>query len=558
VSTAVSNHRRTGKCGQLRIILTGCAEEEEKHLRGIVAEACGEPHIETIRVRGLLEARLTADAPDLILACEAGSAMDAMELLTIAGERSPRTAVIVYSHAPAEAEAIRAIELGAAAFVELERRWEVSVAVRRVVREFERRKRWESEDGAWAGDETNGANGELSPKQALEARLRRSQKMEAFGKLAGGVAHDFNNLLTIITGYNEVLMSEMAPEDPNREYIEEIARAANRASALTSQLLAFSRQQKMQPRVVNLNEALSDTSKMLSRLIGEDIDMRIVEEGNLGNVKADVGQIEQVVMNLAVNARDAMPGGGTITMSTRNEKIRAGKEGPAQLPPGEYVVLEVSDTGTGMSPEVQARIFEPFFTTKAPCQGTGLGLATCYGIVKQSGGEIIVQSRMGCGTTFQIYLPRVYEEVKRYDLPQAPEALPTGDQTILIVEDELPVRVIIRSILQRLKYTVLEAANGAEAMRMLLTPGCKPVDLLMTDLVMPEMGGKELVKRMLSELPEMRIIMISGYPVAPSEDLPPGTRFLPKPFTPKDLAEAVRDALTVQGVYKEAPVAAGY
>jgi PAS domain S-box-containing protein len=383
---------------------------------------------------------------------------------------------------------------------------------------------------------------DISSEKALEVQLRRSQKMEAFGKLAGGVAHDFNNLLTVITGYNEVVLSELPANDPKREYIEEIARAANRASALTSQLLAFSRQQKMQPRVVNLNEVIKDTSKMLARLIGEHIDMRLNPADDLGNAKADVGQMEQVLMNLAVNARDAMPGGGAITVSTRNAVIETGKAN-TNLEPGEYILLEVADTGIGMSPEVQAKIFEPFFTTKAPGEGTGLGLATCYGIIKQSGGEIVVQSRLGAGTTFQIYLPRVYEALKSYDIPLGPGELPTGSETILVVEDELPVRVIVRSVLQKLKYTVLEAANGAEAMRILLTPGGNRVDLLLTDVVMPEMGGKELARRTRTAFPEMPIILTSGYPMALNEELMPGATFLQKPFSPKALAEAIRESL---------------
>jgi CheY-like chemotaxis protein len=322
----------------------------------------------------------------------------------------------------------------------------------------------------------------------------------------------------------------------------QIARAANRASTLTNQLLAFSRQQKLQPRVVNLNEVLQEISKMLSRVIGEDIEMRIEQGPGLGNVKADVGQIEQVLMNLAVNARDAMPGGGRLTMSTRNMRVSA-ETLPAQVPAGDYVLLEVGDTGMGMSMEVQARIFEPFFTTKAPGQGTGLGLATCYGIVKQSGGEIAVQSRLGAGTTFQIYLPRVYEDQFSYDVPLGPVQLPTGSQTILVVEDELTVRAIMRSILQRLNYTVLEAANGADAMRILMTPGGKRVDLLMADVVMPHMGGKELARHAQTLFPDIQIIFISGYPTKPAEDLLPGIRFLEKPFSPQTLAEAVRDVL---------------
>jgi PAS domain S-box-containing protein len=384
---------------------------------------------------------------------------------------------------------------------------------------------------------------DISSERALEIQLRRSQKMEAFGKLAGGVAHDFNNLLTVITGYNEVVMSETPPDDPKHEYIMQIARAANRASTLTNQLLAFSRQQKLQPRVVNLNAVLQETSKMLGRLIGEDIEMRILAREDLGNVKADVGQIEQVLMNLAVNARDAMPGGGKITMSTRNT-IVPGADAPEQLPPGEYILMQVSDTGTGMSPEVQARIFEPFFTTKAPGQGTGLGLATCYGIIKQSGGEIAVQSKLGAGTTIQIYLPRVYEDQKSYDVPLGPGELPTGRQTILIVEDELTVRAIMRSILQRLHYTVLEAANGAEAMRLLVTPGGRPIDLLMADLVMPQMGGKELARHARALFPDIRLIFMSGYPTNSNEYAMPGAQFLEKPFSPKTLAETVRDVLS--------------
>jgi PAS domain S-box-containing protein len=383
---------------------------------------------------------------------------------------------------------------------------------------------------------------DISAQRALEVQLRQSQKMEAFGKLAGGVAHDFNNLLTVITGYNDVVMSELDANDPKREYIREIAEAANRAGKLTSQLLAFSRQQKLQPRVVNLNEVLRDISKMLGRLIGEDITMRQEATPDLGNVKADVGQMEQVLMNLAVNARDAMPGGGTLTMAARNATI-PGENAPADLPAGKYVMLEVTDTGMGMSSEVQSRIFEPFFTTKAPGQGTGLGLATCYGIVKQSGGEIVVKSKAGAGTTFQIYLPRVYEALKSYEIPLGPEKLPTGHQTILIVEDELPVRAIVRSMLQRLKYTVLEAANGAEAIRILLTPEGKRVELMITDLVMPEMGGKELVQRTRASLPEMRVVFISGYPIAANEELAPGARLLRKPFSPKELAEAVKETL---------------
>jgi PAS domain S-box-containing protein len=392
-----------------------------------------------------------------------------------------------------------------------------------------------------------GSMADISAERELEGQLRQSQKMEAFGKLAGGVAHDFNNLLTVITGYNEVVLSELAPTDPKREYIEEIALAASRASTLTGQLLAFSRQQKLQPRVVNLNEVLRNTSKMLGRLIGEDITMLLEETPDLGNVKADVGQMEQVLMNLAVNARDAMPGGGTITMSARNARIPRengpAQNGPTQLPPGDYVVMEVRDTGMGMSPEVQARIFEPFFTTKAPGEGTGLGLATCYGIVKQSGGEIAVRSKLGAGTTFQIYLPQVDEEERPSEGATRVGELPTGDETILIVEDELTVRAIMASLLQRLNYTVLEASNGAEAMRVLLSSGAKPVDLLITDLVMPEMGGKELVRLTRAIFPEMRIIYTSGYPVTSGEELPGGAVFLQKPFSPNGLAETVREAL---------------
>ncbi|MBI3098597.1 MAG: PAS domain S-box protein [Planctomycetes bacterium] len=387
---------------------------------------------------------------------------------------------------------------------------------------------------------------DITERRRLEDQFRQSQKMEAIGRLAGGVAHDFNNLLTAIGGYTDLALRRVEPGQPIRRDLEEIRRAGERAAGLTRQLLAFSRRQMLQPKVIDLNELLANLEKMLRRLIGEDIDLAIAFAPNLGAVKADSGQIEQVVMNLAVNARDAMPRGGRITIETANVSLDAAYAlRRVVVKPGPYVMAAVTDTGTGMDAETQSHLFEPFFTTKPQGRGTGLGLSTVYGIVKQSGGYIWAYSEPGKGSTFKVYLPRVNEEVQTDALPP-PAAVPSsGSETVLLAEDEPGVRGLVVEILRSQGYSVIAAPDGAEALALLRTHAGR-IDLLLTDTVMPVMGGIELAARALREKPGLRVLYMSGYTdneVFRSGIFPHGSAFLQKPFTPEGLLKKVREVV---------------
>ena len=389
---------------------------------------------------------------------------------------------------------------------------------------------------------------DVSHRRLLEEQLRQSQKMEAVGRLAGGVAHDFNNLLTVITSYSQLVMEDMGAADPRRADLTEVQKAANGAATLTRQLLAFSRQQVLEPKVIALDEVVAGAGKMLKRLIGEDIELVTVLAPDLWAVKADPGQIEQVVMNLAVNARDAMPDGGKLTIETVNQEL--GQEYTEEhrlVPPGSYVLLSVSDSGTGMDEATQARLFEPFFTTKAQGKGTGLGLATVYGIVKQSGGFIWVYSELGRGTTFKVYLPRVDEAVSAPSAPASPQSL-HGAETILLAEDAAPVRSVAREVLRRHGYRVLTAADGRTALELADThPGT--IDLLITDVIMPELSGRQLADRLVERLPQLKVLFVSGYTddaIVRHGILEPGIAFLQKPFSPESLARKVREVLDAQ------------
>ena len=379
---------------------------------------------------------------------------------------------------------------------------------------------------------------DITERKLLEAQLAQSQKMEAIGQLAGGVAHDFNNLLTAIIGYAQLASMDQSQTESTRKYIRAVKTAADRATGLTKQLLAFSRRQVIVPVVLNLNELVIDLDNMLRRLIGADIELVTITSADLGSVKADPGQIEQVIMNLAVNARDAMPNGGRLTIETSNatfdnEQARLN----AAMPSDDYIVLAVSDTGIGMTQEVQEHMFEPFFTTKGVGEGTGLGLSTCYGIVTQSGGHIVVDSRMGEGTTFRIYLPQVDEQPTSQPRRDDDGFWPTGTETVLLVEDEPMVRSLAVEVLETQGYTVLKAANGAEALRIAESHAQEPIDLLLTDIVMPLMGGRELADHFKPLYPDAKIIYMSGY----ARDLPePGAEFLQKPMTPNILVRRVR------------------
>jgi two-component system, cell cycle sensor histidine kinase and response regulator CckA len=379
-----------------------------------------------------------------------------------------------------------------------------------------------------------------------EAQLRQSQKMEAVGRLAGGVAHDFNNLLTVIRGYSELLLARLAPDDSSRKELVEVKKAADRASGLTRQLLAFSRRQFIAPKVIDLNALIANMDGMLRRLLGEDI-VELCTELNphTGSIRADAGQIEQVIMNLAVNARDAMPKGGRLTIETHNVTIgRPTRQTPADVKPGSYVLLAVRDTGHGMDEETQSHLFEPFFTTKEKGKGTGLGLSTVYGIVKQTGGSIVVESRKDQGATFKIYFPLVDQGAP--GAAAAPDAEPLhGRETILLVEDEPAVRGLVHETLRLHGYTVLEARHGIEA----LMTGAKhqgPIHLLLTDVVMPQMSGPEVAEKIQIVRPGIKVLYMSGYPDHPVFEQGGITRdasFLPKPFTPNVLAKKVRDVL---------------
>jgi signal transduction histidine kinase len=384
-------------------------------------------------------------------------------------------------------------------------------------------------------------------KAALQEQLRQSQKMEAIGRLAGGVAHDFNNLLTIIKGNSELSLMDVKQDDPLRENLEGILRASGRASGLIRQLLAFSRRQVMEMRVLDLNTVLEDLDKMLRRIIGEDIELVTLASKDLGRIKADAGQIEQVILNLAVNSRDAMPSGGRLTIETSNTELdeEYARRHVAVIP-GRYVMLSVSDTGVGMIPEVRDKVFEPFFTTKENSKGTGLGLSTVYGIVKQSGGNIWVYSEPGKGTTFKSYLPRVDEPLGEVVREKAAEdGLPRGTETILIVEDDEDVREVAVRILKMQGYRVLETSHGSDALRQ-CEQEAGPIHLMVTDVVMPGMNGPELAKRLNPLRPEMKVLYISGYTdnaIVHHGVLEKGVNYIQKPFTVEALARKVREVL---------------
>ena len=380
-----------------------------------------------------------------------------------------------------------------------------------------------------------------------EEQLRQAQKMEAVGRLAGGVAHDFNNLLMVMRGYGELLLNRLDANDPLRRNAEEIQEAAKRATALTQQLLAFSRKQVLQPKVLELNAVVTEVEKMLRRLIGEDIELAATLDLALGRVKADPGQIEQIILNPAVNARDAMPQGGRLTLKTSNVTLdQAYARQHRGARPGPHVLLAVSDTGVGMDAETQSHIFEPFFTTKDAGKGTGLGLSTVYGIVKQSGGTIWVESAPGRGTTFEIYLPLVEKVAAGGELhPALPAPPPGGTETILVVEDEMSVRRLAAEFLGSNGHTVLEAQDGGEALQV-----CEehrgPIHLLITDVVMPGMSGRELAVRLAGRRPEMKVIYMSGYTddaIVQHGVLEEGIPFLQKPFSLDALARIVREGL---------------
>ena len=389
---------------------------------------------------------------------------------------------------------------------------------------------------------------DVSTRQQLQAEACRSQRMEAFGQLAGGVAHDFNNFLTTIMGYSDLLLTESSVKGRVASQIKEIRASADRASALTNQLLAFSRRQALEPTVFEINAHIHHLERTLLRFLGDNISIECQQEMKSAHVKVDAGQLTQIILNLAVNARDAMPEGGRLTITTSTVEIiaAAAASGPlAKIPAGDYVVIEVSDNGRGMSEEIKSHLFEPFFTTKESHR-SGLGLATSYGIVRQSGGHIRVESAPGAGSTFRIFLPRHPAPPPLTYRKPGPRKNVTGTETILVLEDEVSVRHLSVRVLRSLGYDVLEAAHGEDAKRLITQPGAKKVDLLLSDMVMPEMSGRHFADWLRQTSPETKVIFISGYleeSVHPRDRREPGMNFLAKPFNADELAAKVRGVL---------------
>ncbi len=387
---------------------------------------------------------------------------------------------------------------------------------------------------------------DITEYKAIEAQLRQAVKMEAIGTLAGGVAHDFNNLMTAVIGYSSLLLQRLDDDSPLCKDVEEIRKAGESAAALTHQLLAFSRKQVVQPKVLNLNLIISETEKMLGRLIGEDIEIIKILEPNLWRMLGDPGLIQQVIINLAINARDAMPKGGKLTIETRNSHLDTTYAAQhIEVTPGQYVLFAVSDNGSGMDLETQSHIFEPFFTTKAKGKGTGLGLATVYGIIKQSGGHIWVYSELNQGTTFKIYLPRVEKKSQSIESPLRTRRIKGGNESILVVEDDDTVRNLTKEILRPYGYQVIVASSGKNALQLLETFEGR-IDLLITDVVMPEMGGRMVAKAVVSKYPDVKVLYISGYTdnaIVHHGVLDSGVAFLQKPFSVLTLSKRVRQVL---------------
>jgi len=484
-----------------------------------------------VDTRQAFVAALKEGQMDLILADYSIPGFDGMTALSLARQHCPDVPFLFVSATIGEELAIDAMHQGATDYVLKQRLGRLVPSVQRALRELE--------------DRAERKRAEEALRQS-EKQFRQSQKMEAVGRLAGGIAHDFNNLLTVIMGYSQVLSTELGPQHPLRGKIDETLKAGERAATLIRQLLTFSSKQSLDPKVLSLNTAVTNLESLLCRLIGEDIRLVSRLDPTNARLRADQAQLEQVLVNLVVNARDAMPKGGTLTIETAQvELTRSPVYHLTPLPPGPYVRLSVSDTGCGMDRQTQSHIFEPFFTTKGEGKGSGLGLSTVFGIVTQSGGALDVTSRVGHGTRFELYFPHVESDMLA-TAPTQPSRQPQrGTETILVVEDEPSVRTLVRDELRKLGYQVVEAKNGVEAC-LLATQQAGSIQLLLTDVVMPGMGGRELAQHLSVIKPDLRTLFMSGYmdDVGIMAGQDEGTSsFLQKPFTPEMLARAVRNLL---------------
>jgi signal transduction histidine kinase len=532
ISPNQSNSSEPGVTNKaLRALIADDSENDVLLLLRVLRKAGYEPVYERVWTAPAMKAALQRQAWDIVISDYEMPNFGGFEALQLLKESGHDLPFILVSAVVSEETAVAAMKAGAHDYIMKRNLARLVPAIERELRDAQTRVARKAAETAL---------------RQSEEQLRQVQKIEAMGRLAAGVAHDFNNILTAITGHSELLIRQLDADDPRRKNAEQIEKAAYRAAGLTRQLLIFSRKQVIEPRVLDLNAVILDIKKMLRRLIGEDIEFCTSLDPAAGHIKADPGQIEQVIMNLAVNARDAMPTGGKLTVATANTALDKNclKNFP-DMDAGNYVMLAVTDTGTGMSEEVKAHLFEPFFTTKPSGKGTGLGLATCFGIVKQNTGHINVQSELGSGTTFKIYFPQVQSALEPLRVRNRPAAVAGGNETVLLVEDEPVVRELAVATLREKGYTVVEAVNGEEGLRLARQHDGK-IDLVLTDVVMPVMGGKEMADALRSSHPNTRVLFTSGY----TEDalghhgvLRPGILFLPKPYLTATLARKVREVL---------------
>ena len=512
------------------LILEDCEDDAELLLRELKRQNYEPDYTRVDTAKGMNDA-LDRETWALIISDYSMPQFTAMQALDILKRRNLDLPFVIVSGTIGEETAAIAMKSGAHDFLTKGKLNRLGAAVERELRDAEDRRQHKKAEEAL---------------RRSEEQLRQSQKVEAIGRLAGGIAHDFNNLLTIINGYTELLLARLPSQDRTSRDINEIRKAGMRAASLTRQLLAFSRKQILEPKILDMNAIVVELEKMLQRLIGEDVRLTIAQAPGLRRIKADPGQVEQVIMNLVVNARDAMPQGGNLTLETSNVDLdEAYAARHVGVRPGAYVMLAVSDTGCGIDKESMTHIFEPFYTTKGPGKGTGLGLSTVYGIVKQSGGNVWAYSEPGRGTTFKIYLPQAEGTVDRQPRDGQRAGIARGSETLLLVEDQKELRELVREMLEMNGYTVVAAGDGLEALEICQRHEGR-IDLMLSDVVMPQMGGRELAQRLATLRPEMKVLYMSGYTsnaIVHHGILDPGTVLLQKPFTPDGLARKVREVL---------------
>ena len=515
----------------LRALIADDSENDVVLLLRTLRKAGYEPVYERVSTAPAMKAALQRQAWDIVISDYEMPNFGGFEALQVLKESGHDLPFILVSAVVSEETAVAAMKAGAHDYMMKRKLARLAPAIERELREAQTRMARKAAEAAL---------------RQSEEQLRQTQKIEAVGRLAAGVAHDFNNILTAIAGHSELLLRQLSVDDPRRKNAEQIEKAAYMASALTRQLLTFSRKQVIEPRVLNLNTVVLNIEKMLRRLIGAHIEFCTVLDPKAGQLNADPGQIEQVIMNLAVNARDAMPTGGKLTVTTASITLdETHLTNFPDMTAGDYVMLAVADTGTGMSDETKAHLFEPFFTTKPLGKGTGLGLATCFGIVRQNTGHIKVHSELGRGTTFKVYFPQVQSAPEPPRVRTVPKEAAGGSETVLLVEDEPVVRDLAVALLREKGYTVVEAGNGEEGLRMARQYDGK-IDLVLTDVVMPVMGGKEMADALRTSHPDTKVLFTSGY----SEDavwhhgvLRPRIVFLQKPYITATLARKVREVL---------------